>query len=102
MTNLQPLLDLFDSPQKWTKGEFARDDTGHSVGSKSEFAVSWCLMGGVQRCYGTYIDRKSVESALYSLLPERQKTTDLVLWNDRYATFRGLRRLLLRAQRGQK
>ena len=43
------LTDLFTSPDKWTKGCSARDSKGVSLSPTSCNAVSFCLLGGMQR-----------------------------------------------------
>ena len=46
------IKDLLTDESKWTKGAFAIGADGLMVGSASPSAVSWCLMGAVERCYG--------------------------------------------------
>lgn len=102
MVNLQPLLDLFDSREKWTRHTFARDKNGWPVPAQSEQAVSWCLDGGVQHHYRDNTEYAEVLEALYAALPKRHRgNIELIVWNDSYATFIGLRRLIMRAQKGQ-
>ena len=40
--------DLFSGPEKWTKGEWARDKEGRPTCSN---AFCWCLIGAIFHCY---------------------------------------------------
>jgi hypothetical protein len=48
--------ELPTDESKWTKGAYARDSEGYGVPPSSPDAVSWCLMGAVEHCYGTLND----------------------------------------------
>lgn len=43
--------ELLTSPEKWTRGESARDINGRPVMTDSKEAVSWCLVGALMKCY---------------------------------------------------
>ena len=43
--------ELLSDKSKWTQGTFARDKDGFEVNSRSRYAVCWCLMGAVNKCY---------------------------------------------------
>lgn len=48
MTVYEVLLgmrDLLDSPERWTRGVFGRDEQGHMVGALNDRARAWCLVG---------------------------------------------------------
>jgi len=45
------LQDLFADPKRWTAGNFARDFSGKGVSSYDKEAVSFCLIGGLNRIY---------------------------------------------------
>lgn len=58
---VQGMLDLLDSPEKWTKGKSATDKDGNSADYYSSNAVSWCLAGAFGkvanlRRYASYPD----------------------------------------------
>jgi hypothetical protein len=47
--------ELLDSPDKWTKGAFARDKDGATVPYEQladDAAVCWCLDGALMKVYG--------------------------------------------------
>ncbi len=41
--------ELISSPEKWTKGKFARDIKGESVAWHGDAAVCWCSEGAINR-----------------------------------------------------
>jgi hypothetical protein len=41
--------ELIDSPEKWTKGEYARDASGKSIDFSSNDAQCFCLRGAIYR-----------------------------------------------------
>lgn len=43
--------ELLSSPEKWTKGTYARDEEGNSISCKSPEAVQFCALGAIERCY---------------------------------------------------
>lgn len=45
------IWELLDSPEKWTTKTCARDKNGKQVSSNDSSAVSWCLLGAVDKCY---------------------------------------------------
>lgn len=49
--DLRAVWALIDTPEKWTKGAYARDANGQSVPSISGFAVCFCIIGANDR-YG--------------------------------------------------
>lgn len=46
---LRQVRELFEDPNKWTGGSFARDDKGHPVSFNAPNAVCWCLEGGLRK-----------------------------------------------------
>lgn len=54
--------ELLSSPDKWTKGAYARNDAGYAVPATDPEAVSFCLLGAIQRCY---LDRSDVKARLF-------------------------------------
>ena len=47
-----PVLDLLSDETRWCRGTFARNKDGYPVASDHADAVSWCLVGAVNKCYG--------------------------------------------------
>ena len=45
LSDLKALDELFDSPEKWTKGAFARGKAGGKVDPNGRYAVTWCITG---------------------------------------------------------
>ena len=54
--------ELFSSEEKWCKKAYARDDQGKAVFSKSQSAVSWCLIGAICKCYESIIGQDDTVS----------------------------------------
>ncbi len=46
------IRELFSSPAKWTKANFAVKADGTSTTAENPEAVCWCLYGAVNKCYG--------------------------------------------------
>ena len=107
MVDLQPLLDLFDSPQKWTKGTEACSEDGSAVSPTSPLATRWCLLGGLLHCYGdsseTYLRAQAAlcDALLGSESESESESESIIEWNDhKWTTFDDLRLLLVQAQEG--
>ena len=45
------ILELLDTPDKWTQGLAARDANGDSVYSSAPEAVCWCLEGAICKVF---------------------------------------------------
>ena len=43
--------ELLSSPERWTQGTMARSAGGGRVSPHSGYAVAWCLVGAIKRCY---------------------------------------------------
>lgn len=75
---------LFSSEKKWTKGLYARNKDGVTVGVLNDKAFSFCLDGALSRCYGPsgkfYKIRKQVDDAISKMTRGRFNST--VQWND--------------------
>lgn len=46
------LKDLIDSEDKWCQFALARRSDGSNCIPEDSMAVQWCLIGGLQKCYG--------------------------------------------------
>ncbi len=49
--------ELLATPDKWTKGAFARDRFGEVVEANSPDAVCFCIHGAMGRCYRGYSEQ---------------------------------------------
>lgn len=67
---------LLDSPEKWTKGAFARTACGRAVMTGEGAAACWCLHGALGLCYNYGYDAEAER------LRVRLGANDLVSWND--------------------
>ena len=45
-------MDVIATPDKWTKGAFARDTSGDAVGAFSSHAVCFCSLGALKKTGG--------------------------------------------------
>lgn len=82
---LEDLDRLFDTPDKWTKGAFAREADGRAVTTINTRATCWCFMGGLERvCFERYHDRV-VANVLYKI-GATIGLNSIPGWNDRATT----------------
>ena len=44
--------EVISSPEKWTKGTYARDSSGFPTGSRCSESVCWCAVGALTVAYG--------------------------------------------------
>ena len=47
------LQELFTDPSTWTKEYAAKDKRGLGVVPFDPNTVCWCLLGGIEKCYGS-------------------------------------------------
>jgi hypothetical protein len=73
--------ELLDTPEKWTKGAFARDSKGDSIDPRSSEAVCWCIEGALYKCYTDYDDWR-VARRLIKEIKKANKLGYLVSWQD--------------------
>lgn len=45
------IYELLDSPKKWIKGAFAKNNEGDTCSPHSESACCWCLIGACVKCH---------------------------------------------------
>lgn len=98
------LRELFRNKRRWCKGAYARDmfNTGLD-GPANDEAVSFCLLGGIGKVYGTVYDatvRQKLRRAAKKLFPKRYYSTyeDLAQFNDNSkTTIKDIRRLVKEA-----
>ena len=43
--------ELLDSPEKWTRGWYARTEYGDRTGANCVDATCWCMKGAITHCY---------------------------------------------------
>jgi len=90
------LKELFDKPEKWTQHVSAKDINGFSTEPCSDTAISWCLVGGIVKCYGVGWSYKFGER----MISEINKTIGISSisiseWNDhKDRTFEDIRALI--------
>lgn len=58
------VYELIDSPEKWTKGVYARNACGFSVEPTNPVATCWCAWGALQRCYGDGVELRQAAEQL--------------------------------------
>ncbi len=57
------VAELLNDPSKWTQRAYARNEDEQGVSSRAEAAVSWCLLGAMNRCYSTADAAMSYQAA---------------------------------------
>jgi hypothetical protein len=84
--------DLLSSKDRWTKGVWARDDSGHEINFESPDATCWCLTGALAKCTG------GTPTGYHDVLPCIQCILNVLSvssWNDDpQRTFADVKRLL--------
>lgn len=45
------IKELLDSPEKWTKGYWAKTKEDENISPLDIYASKWCLVGAVRFCY---------------------------------------------------
>ena len=45
------MYELLATPDRWTKGYWARTENGAETSPRDPNAVCWCLSGAVTKCY---------------------------------------------------
>lgn len=83
--------ELLSDPSKWCKGSYARTIEGErAYSSFSPDAVSWCILGAIDRCYVDRNNWKEIVDRLFAETGESPAT-----WNDRpTTTFADVRKLV--------
>lgn len=72
------LQQLFDKPEKWTKGAFAKNAKGEGVIPDHPTATSWCLSGGLSHCYGD----GPLSTDIYHRIVKELNVPFISNWND--------------------
>jgi hypothetical protein len=87
--------ELLSTEKRWTQHASARDEFGDVTSSMSRNAVSFCLLGALDRCYAQaqFSKRAAALNALVSKCGGRR--ADVFKWNDTHGrTFGEVRALL--------
>lgn len=75
------IQELFKDPSTWTKGAYARNEQGKSVGARSGDAKCFCLQGALAHCYGGTPDYYKISDKVSEELYSRCYL-DTIAWND--------------------
>lgn len=74
--------ELLSDKSKWTKRWYARTKDGFKTNATSKDAVSFCLLGAIEKCYGTEFFcnlPNDVKGKLYERFGSASKPSS---WND--------------------
>lgn len=74
--------ELLAKPESWTQGCRARDMSGKQVLPYDPCAVSFCIIGALQRCYGNQSVYLSSTGQKYHNAILSNITTDVSVFND--------------------
>ena len=90
------VYELLSNESRWTRRAYARDAQGNMCKANDPDAQSWCIIGGVYKCY-TGISLLDAEHRLLSTLPA-QNTYQVAEWqDDPRVMFEMVRELLIAA-----
>ena len=78
--------ELLDSAARWTRGALARDAEGVSVSPFSSIAVSWSLIGALQRCHQEQWN-VARDKAWGDVIARFGAATNLGVYNDEIASY---------------
>ena len=81
---LQAVRERLAVPERWTQGEYARDEMGMATGSCCYDAQCWCLLGAVFRESESLDADSNADSEALDLLQEAvgSKGKGLAEWQD--------------------
>lgn len=79
------IKELLSTEKKWTKGTYARNAVGKACSPYSEEAVCFCLLGAVDKCYGTDTLYPSTKDQVLSKL--RNHIGNIAAFNDNASYF---------------
>jgi hypothetical protein len=87
-----PIREVLSSPEKWTKGRYARDDRGVTCSAHSSGARCWCIVGATMRAHPG-IGRDDPFVQCVREMRRRIGDDEITDFNDR-VTFEDIQRLL--------
>jgi hypothetical protein len=71
--------ELFSREGSWIRDNLAKDANGYAVDFDSQYAVCWCLVGGLRHCLG---DSVAYGELVPALLLHITPYASLTEWND--------------------
>lgn len=87
--------ELLDSPEKWTKEAIARDEFGISTYLECKNAKSFCLLGGIIKCYGYDFAGDIISEIEFNIRKIFNSKLDLIDFNnDLNTTFEDIQKVL--------
>jgi hypothetical protein len=93
------LSTLFRTKKSWCQGWVAKDSAGHPVETNNRNAVSFCLLGGLRRCYfkpGDINRYVRMRGRIEKCLPLNRSISGFN--DDPSTTFADIRRLIKKAK----
>ena len=96
------LGELFNRPDRWTKGADGKNADGNSVGARNPHAIRWCVGGALQLVYGSETSDNHEQAVQKVLKYIRANMTNIEdpdssvsEWNDRKErTFKDVRKMI--------
>ena len=89
------LQELLSDRKRWCQGDLALSKSGKPIEVKSPHAVSWCLIGGIEKVYGIS-NMIMIQEKLYEVIGDNNY--GLVTYNDRSnCTIADIRKLVKKA-----
>ena len=76
------IKELYSDKTKWTTRAFARDKQSRPIDILSEEAVSFCLMGAVEKCYGRYNEKAKIVERIQHYLMMNNYYNSITNYND--------------------
>ena len=77
---MSKVLELLDTPEKWTQGAAARDIEGKPIKATSYHAVSWSLLGALDRVVHPVHFQKVYQQYVLNVM--NKGYINLSQWND--------------------
>lgn len=77
------MKELFKNKSMWTKGALARDKNKDVISPISSDACSWCLKGGLMKCYQDEVIFDKIQMCILKYIQEKYPSfSNLPNWND--------------------
>ena len=74
--------ELISQPERWTKGEYARDLNGRRVSPGGPNAVCWCSIGAMAKVAGLSSGEMEASEASVTLALAAESNGVIPEWND--------------------
>jgi len=94
------LQELFKTTNQWSKTVMAKNSKELPCDPFDRDAKSWCLLGGIQKCYGPMCAGRFTgeSSRVFNQLSAEIKDKPMATWNDsEFRTFAEIRALIEQA-----